>query len=76
MAVNSARPRERIRVRSFGTYRFHGSADQPVMSIARDLTREAFPSEVGEEVEVLLVEDPDDEPYVELRPSTEHPGDE
>lgn len=64
MASHSTRRGDRVRgprVKSFGTYKFHGAEARPCLTIPKRLDRENFPNKLGTEAEVLLVQ-PDDGP--------------
>lgn len=69
MAVsNRERRRHSTRVRYFGKYKIHGSEGQKILTLSQDLKDiHDFPTDLGEEIEVLVIEPEGGETYVELR---------
>jgi hypothetical protein len=59
----------RGRRRIVGTFQLSGDERQTVLTISTRLDDTPFPTERGTDVQVELVEEPDEEPYLKVQPT-------
>lgn len=63
--------KQRERRRIVGIFKISGDTSHTSLTISTRLDQTPFPTEHGTEVEVELVEEPDEEPYLKVQPTGE-----